>query len=96
MTQQDKNTRNIAAMSWRTTIGAFERHRKNGCHAVLVDPNGTTKQCANCGVETDKPPWVREHSCPSYGFIADRDFNASLAIHQRGLDRLGVEFEQSE
>lgn len=97
MTQQDKNARNIAAMSWRATLNAFERHgEKNGCHVILVDPDGTTKQCANCGVETDKPLWVREHSCPSCGFTADRDHNASLEVHQRGLERLGVEFEQSE
>jgi len=97
MTQQDRNARNIAAMSWRATLQAFERHgEKNGCHVVLVDPAGTTKQCANCGVETEKPLWVREHSCPSCGFTADRDHNASLEIHQRGLQQLGVAFEQSE
>jgi putative transposase len=97
MTQQDRNARNIAAMSWRATITAFERHsNKNGCRVVLVDPDGTTKQCANCGVETDKPLWVREHSCPSCGFTADRDHNAALEVHQRGLEQLGVSFEQSE
>jgi putative transposase len=97
MTQQDRNARNIAAMSWRATLQAFERHgKKNGCHVVLVDPVGTTKQCANCGVETEKPLWVREHSCPSCEFTADRDHNASLEIHQRGLEQLGVEFKQSE
>jgi putative transposase len=97
MMQQDRNARNIAAMSWYTTLQAFKRHgEKNGCHVVLVDPDGTTKQCANCGVETEKPLWVREHSCPSCGFTADRDHNASLEIHQRGLKQLGVAFEQSE
>jgi len=63
---------------------------------VLVDPAGTTKQCAKCGVETKKPLWVREHSCPSCGFTADRDHNASLEVYQRGLEQLGVEFKQSE
>jgi putative transposase len=97
MTQQDTNARNIAAMSWYETVQAFKRHgEKNGCHVVLVDPAGTSKQCANCGVATDKPLWVREHACPSCGFTADRDHNASLEIHQRGLKQLGVAFEQSE
>jgi putative transposase len=96
MIRQDKNSRNIAAMSWYQTLKAFERHgKKNGCRVVLVDPKGTTKQCANCGVETEKPLWVREHSCPSCGFTTDRDHNASLETHQRGLEKLGVEFEQS-
>jgi putative transposase len=56
MMQQDKNSRNIAAMSWYQRITAFERHgEKNGCHVVLVDPDGTTKQCAHCGVEIKNP-----------------------------------------
>jgi putative transposase len=97
MMQQHKNSRNIAAMSWYQTIRAFERHgRMNGCHVVFVAPDGTTKRCASCGVETEKPLWVREHSCPSCGFTADRDHNASLETHQRGLRKLGVEFKQSE
>ncbi|WP_394295295.1 zinc ribbon domain-containing protein [Natrialba taiwanensis] len=40
----------------------------NSTTRVAVDPAGTTKECAACGVETDKPLWVREHSCPSCGF----------------------------
>jgi putative transposase len=97
MMEQERSSRNVAAMSWRATIQAFERHgEKNGCHVVLVEPEGTTKQCAKCGVASEKPLWVREHSCPSCGFTADRDYNASLEIHQRGLEKLGVVFEQSE
>ncbi|MFB6299078.1 MAG: RNA-guided endonuclease InsQ/TnpB family protein, partial [Halobacteriales archaeon] len=97
MMQQDRSSRNIAAMSWYQTIQAFKRHgEKNGCHVVVVDPDGTTKQCADCGDETAKPLWVREHSCPSCGFTTNRDHNASLETHQRGLEKLGVEFEQSE
>ncbi|WP_052288727.1 zinc ribbon domain-containing protein [Haloquadratum walsbyi] len=84
-------------MSWYQTIKTFERHgEKNGYRVVLVNPERTTKQCANCGVGTEKPPWVREHSCPSCGFTTDRDHNASLETHQRGLEKLGVVFEQSE
>ncbi|SEP10153.1 Putative transposase DNA-binding domain-containing protein [Halogranum amylolyticum] len=44
---------------------------REGTHFVAVDPAGTTKECAACGVETDKPLWVREHNCPSCGFTAD-------------------------
>ncbi|ERG96719.1 transposase [Haloquadratum walsbyi] len=51
MTEQDRNARNIAAMSWYATIQAFERHgKKNGCHLVKVPPEGTTKRCAKCSV----------------------------------------------
>ena len=97
MMQQDENARNIAAMSWYQTIKAFERHgEKNGCHVVLVPPEGTTKRCARCGVETEKPLWVREHSCPACGFTVDRDYNSSLEVQQLGLDDLGVEYDADD
>jgi putative transposase len=80
-------------MSWYETIQTFERHgRKNGCHVLTVPPEGTTSQCANCNVETPKPLWVREHSCPSCGFEADRDENAAYNVLKRGLEELGVEY----
>ena len=63
---------------------------REGTHFVEVDPAGTTKECANCGVETEKPLWVREHSCPACGFEADRDANAAWNILLRGLAKLGV------
>ncbi|PSQ36615.1 transposase, partial [Halobacteriales archaeon SW_10_66_29] len=39
---------------------------------------------------TEKPLWVREHSCPACGFEADRDTNAAWNILSRGLSKLGV------
>jgi len=61
----------------------------------------------NFGVETAKPIWVREHSCPAYGFETDRDANAvvrrsltgskrvafatTMNILQRGFSDLGLE-----
>ena len=92
MIEDDGNSRNIAAMSWRETIQAFKRHgEKNGCYVIEVPPEGTTKRCSQCGCETDKPLWVREHSCPACGFEADRDYNAALEIKRLGLEKLGVE-----
>jgi len=92
MMQGDRNSRNVAAMSWRNTIDTFKRHgEKNGCHVIEVEPAGTTKRCSQCGCSTDKPLWVREHSCPSCGFEADRDYNAALEIKRLGLQDLGSE-----
>ncbi len=54
-----------------------------------VEPEGTTKECAACGVSTDKPLWVREHSCPSCGFTADQDWNAAWNILSRGVKHVG-------
>ncbi len=91
MLESQQNARNKAEVGWRDFISILEHHgEKNGCHIVQVPPEGTTKECARCGVESKKPLWVREHSCPSCGFTLDRDFNASLNVLSRGLDELGV------
>jgi putative transposase len=85
------NSRNRAGASWGTFLGMLEyKCEREGTHFVAVDPRATTKECASCGVETDKPLWVREHSCPSCGFEADRDANASWNILSRGLDKVGT------
>ncbi len=47
---------------------------------MAVNPRGTTKECAACGVSTEKPLWVREHACPACGFEADRDANAVVRL----------------
>jgi putative transposase len=62
----------------------------HGTHVIPVEPEGTTKECASCGVETDKPLWVREHSCPACGHTEDRDLNAAKNILNRGLQQLGA------
>ena len=85
------NSRNRAGASWGTFLRMLEyKCEREGAHFVAVDPRGTTKECASCGVETDKPLWVREHSCPSCGFEADRDANAAWNILSRGLEQVGT------
>jgi putative transposase len=97
MMKQNGNSQNIAAMSWYETLQTFQRFgEKNGCHVVLVPPEGTTKRCVQCGVESEKPLWVREHSCPSCGFTTDRDQNAALEVQRLGLLELGVGADESE
>lgn len=91
------NGRNIALMSLFDTIRTFERHgRKNGCHVETVPPEGTTKRCAKCGVESEKPLWVREHSCPACGFETDRDQNAAFEVQKLGLDELNIDYSLDE
>ncbi len=68
---------------------------REGTHFVTVNPRGTTKECASCGVSTEKPLWVREHSCPACGFEADRDANAAWNIPSRGLEDVGVGYSES-
>ncbi|WP_121744671.1 RNA-guided endonuclease InsQ/TnpB family protein [Natronorubrum halophilum] len=91
MLESPQNARNKAEVGWRDCITILEHHgKKNGCHVVEVEPRGTTKECAACGVETRKPIWVREHSCPACGFELDRDWNAALNVLSHGLTKLGV------
>jgi putative transposase len=91
MLQQRGNARNKQDAAWRGFIEMLEyKSDLYGTHIVQVNPAGTTKECAECGVETEKPVWVREHSCPSCGFEADRDANASYNVLSRGLQELGL------
>jgi putative transposase len=85
------NSRNRAGAAWGIFLRLLEyKCEREGTHFVAVDPKDTTKECASCGVKTDKPLWVREHSCPSCGFEADRDANAAWNILSRGLEDVGV------
>jgi len=86
------NSRNRAGAAWGTFLRMLEyKCEREGTHFVAVNPRGTTKECAACGVSTEKPLWVREHSCPSCGFEADRDANAAWNILSRGIKkRLGA------
>jgi putative transposase len=91
MLESPRNSRNTASAAWNTFTDMLEyKCEREGTHFVDVEPDGSTKECAQCGVETDKPLWVREHSCPACGFEADRDANAAWNILSRGLTDLGV------
>jgi len=91
MLQSEGNAQNKQDAAWRGFIGMLEyKADLYGTHVVQVNPAGTTKECAECGVETEKPLWVREHSCPSCGFKTDRDENASYNVLSRGLQELGL------
>ena len=82
---------NTASAAWSIFTDMLEtKCEREGTHFMKVDPDGTTKECARCGVETAKPLWVREHSCPAYRFEADRDANAAWNVLSRGLTKLGV------
>jgi putative transposase len=91
MLQADGNARNKQDAAWRQFIQLLEyKADLYGTHVVQVEPTGTTKECARCGVETRKPIWVREHSCPSCGFETGRDANAAMNVLQRGFSALGL------
>ncbi len=85
MLEQPQNAQNKQDAAWRQFITFLEyKADLYGCHVMQVDTAGTTKECASCGVETAKPIWVREHSCPSCGFECDRDANAVVRLRLTG------------
>jgi putative transposase len=91
-----KNSRNRAGAAWGTFLRMLEyKCEREGTHFVAVNPRGTTKECASCGVKTEKPLWMRGHSCPACGFEADRDANAAWNILSRGLEEVGVGYSES-
>ncbi|ELZ65694.1 transposase, IS605 OrfB family protein [Haloferax prahovense DSM 18310] len=90
------NSRNRAGSAWGTFLRMLEyKCDRERTHFIAVDPKDTTKECAACGVKTDKPLWVREHSCPACGFEVDRDANAAWNILSRGLEDVGVGYSES-
>ena len=96
MLEQSHNARNKQDAAWRQFITLLEyKADLYGTHIVQVQARGTTKECARCGVETAKPLWVREHSCPSCGFECDRDANAAMNVLRRGFSELGLGWPES-
>lgn len=57
---------------------------------VRVDPNGTSRECSECGAVVHKDISVRIHMC-SCGYKADRDTNAARNVYDRAfaVTRLG-------
>jgi putative transposase len=91
MLEQSHNARTKQDAAWRQFITLLDyKAELYGTHVVQVEAAGTTKECAQCGVETAKPIWVREHSCPSCGFECDRDANAAMNVLKRGFSALGM------
>ncbi len=83
--------RRFLVMSWYETFSTFKRHGdKNACHVITVSPEGTTKRCARCDVASSKALWVREHSCPSCRYEANRDENAVARCNLAGSQNASV------
>lgn len=91
MLETSQSAKNKQDAAWSQFLDLLEyKGGLYGTHVVRVEPAGTTKECSECGVETSKPLWVREHSCPACGHTEDRDLNAAKNILSRGLDKIGA------
>lgn len=90
------NSRKRARAAWATFLRLLKwKCEPEGTHFVAVNPAGTTKECSECDVSTDKPLWVREHSCPACDYEDDRDANAAKNILYRALRQVGVAHSES-
>lgn len=97
MLETSQSAKNKQDAAWSQFLDLLEyKGEMYGTHVVRVDARGTTKECNECGVETPKPLWVREHSCPSCGHTEDRDLNAAKNVLDRGLNSLHVGAGRSE
>ena len=91
MLETSQSAKNNQDAAWSRFLTLLEyKAELHGTHVVKVEPAGTTKECSRCGVETDKPIWVREHSCPACGHEEDRDLNAAKNILSRGRTQSGA------
>lgn len=97
MLETSQSTKNKQDAAWSRFLDLLEyKAELFGTHVAPVKPAGTTKECSECSVETSKPLWVREHSCPACGHTEDRDLNAAKNILSRGLKQLQIGAGRSE
>ena len=92
---EDLNVRGLARsglaksvhdVAWSTFAKAVsDKAESAGRHAVCVDPRGTTRDCAACGVQVPKTLSERVHRCPSCGWETDRDVNAAQNVLHRAV-----------
>jgi putative transposase len=61
---------------------------------VQVDPRGTSQGCSCCGKLVPKSLSDRWHDCPYCGLHLSRDYNASINILHRGIEKVGQELPE--
>ena len=60
-----------------------------GARVVRVNPAYTTQICSVCGQKVPKTLADRIHKCPVCGIELDRDYNSSIVIRERGIEKEG-------
>jgi putative transposase len=88
--------KSIQDASWSQFTDWLDYYGKVWDKAVVaVPPQYTTQDCSNCGHRVQKTLSTRTHVCPKCGFELDRDHNAALNILKKGLNILGMEWQNS-
>jgi putative transposase len=86
---------NLAKSIHDASWGAFldiltDKAARTGGQVLRVNPRFTTQTCFQCGELVQKSLSVRTHSCPSCGYVADRDLNAARNILKAGAPPSGT------
>jgi putative transposase len=82
--------KSIADAAWGQFLGILNyKAKEQGKIVVAVPPHYTSQECPGCHQIVKKSLSVRTHRCPC-GFVANRDFAASLNILRIGLDMLAL------
>ncbi|MFQ6135734.1 MAG: RNA-guided endonuclease InsQ/TnpB family protein [Candidatus Hydrothermarchaeales archaeon] len=86
MLQNHHLAKSISESSWYMLQGLTAyKAGEAGKQMALVDPNGTSQECSNCGEKVGKNLSVRMHECPYCGLVLDRDVNAAINILKRAV-----------
>lgn len=91
MAKNRKLARSIMDSSWGTFLQKLEYKCKL---LIKVPAKNTTINCSECGSKVPKSLAVRIHKCDKCGLIIDRDYNASINILNKGLNKLPQELRE--
>lgn len=84
-------SRNIIDSGWSTFARMLDYKSKL---VIKVDPFSTSIDCSGCKNKVTKSLAVRIHRCNRCGIAIDRDYNASLNIKRKGLEKLLMGHEE--
>ena len=83
--------KSIADASWNTLIQyTTYKAESAGKLVVSVDPGNTSRTCSRCGYKKESLQLSnRVFRCDSCGYEIDRDLNAAINIHNKGMEKVG-------
>ncbi len=83
--------KSIADASWNTLIQyTTYKAESAGKLVVSVDPGNTSRTCSRCGWKKESLGLSeRTFLCDSCGYEIDRDLNAAINIHNKGMEKVG-------
>ena len=88
--------KSISDASWYQFTQWLDYYGKVWDKAVVaVSPNYTSQDCSNCGHRVKKTLSTRTHACPNCGVEMCRDTNAAINILKKGLNILGMEWQNN-